>query len=176
MKEYLKKFFIKYKLQFIFIIIETTLCNILSLSYLYIYKYIINGLVDNFKISIILKWILILFLILVINTFLSFYVYSFYFKVFKIKLANDFRLTMFKNMISSPLQFFRENATGSLMIKRLEDTKNMSEYISLHHFIYFSNTLRFIITFLFLFNLNTHLALLILISTPLYYFSVKTSF
>ncbi|OOO00276.1 MAG: hypothetical protein ATN35_08200 [Epulopiscium sp. Nele67-Bin004] len=79
-------------------------------------------------------------------------------------------------MICSPFIFFKKNNANTLLVKILDDTRQIGQYIALYYFIYFSNTLRFLINFAFLAALDKVLALLVLISLPLYYICASRSF
>lgn len=163
----------KYRRPIIWILILTTIVNVLSLIYSYTYKYIIDSVIHQ---ESVMHWLLLMLGILVVNTLMTYWVYSYYLSVFKIRIANDLRLTTFKNIIMRPYPFFRKNDGGSILVKLLDDPRQLSDYIALYHFIYIGNALRFVITFSFLFSLSPLLSLAILFSIPLYYFTVRFSF
>ncbi|MDO3410431.1 ABC transporter ATP-binding protein [Saccharibacillus sp. CPCC 101409] len=163
----------KYRTPIIWIILCATVVNIFSLVYSYTYKYVIDSVIQK---DSVVYWLLLMLGILIVNTFMTYWIYSYYLAVFKIRIANDLRLNTFKSIMMRPYPFFRKNDSGSILVKLLDDPRQMSDYIALYHFIYIGNSLRFVITFSFLFSLNSLLSVVILLSIPVYYFTVRFSF
>ncbi len=114
---------------FLFLFFGTTLCNTLSIGCTYLYKFIIDGLVDNSGLNGIINYLILWAVVLIINTFLTYYVYDYYFSILKIKISNDLRYELFKSMICSPFIFFKKNNANTLLVKILDDTRQIGHRV-----------------------------------------------
>ena len=79
----------------VLILVLTTISNILSIAYVYFFKNIIDNLVIDTPLRVTLKWVGIVFIILIINTGLSFFIYDFLLKRLKIEITTDLRSKFF---------------------------------------------------------------------------------
>lgn len=172
----LKKYINSYLKTSIFILILTTISNILSILYTYFFKNIIDNLIINSHTGVILKWLFIIFGILIVNTILSFLIYDFLLNRLKIEITADLRSSFFKNYLLFPMSKINNLGNGAIKSRILEDTPNISNYVSLYYFILIGNTLRFIYTFFALYKLDILISLIVLITVPLYYLCSRYTF
>lgn len=159
----------------VLILVLTTISNILSIAYVYFFKNIIDNLVIDAPLRVTLKWVGIVFIILIINTGLSFFIYDFLLKRLKIEITTDLRSKFFSQYLLFPFSDIKKMTDGAIKSRILEDTVSLSNYISLYYFMLIGNTLRFMYTFFALYQLDALVSLIVLLSVPLYYILSKHS-
>jgi ABC-type multidrug transport system fused ATPase/permease subunit len=160
----------KRKKELIVIIALTSVSNFLNLAQNYLDKPIIDELSAG-KFPAFPLFLIAVFLM--INIFLDYYAYTYLLTILKLKITQDIRFDTFKNIIRQNMTFFKVQSRGSLVARAIDDPTQIGDYLGLYHFIYVGNTIRAVVTYGLLFYLNVPLALLTLLSLPLFYWLMK---
>ena len=176
MRSLIKKYTSQHRKKFIILIIGTVLANGLSTAYGYSFKFIIDSLINQDEIIVTLLYICALFGILIVNTFITFYSYTYLLQIMKVKMSNELKKELFRSLLTKPFNYHKNTDMGKLISQSVEDTNKMGEYIALYHFMYVSNIIRFIFVFVIMTLLSPILMLVSLTTIPIYYFSIRKSF
>ncbi|MGP1594456.1 MAG: ABC transporter transmembrane domain-containing protein [Treponema sp.] len=165
----------KYRLESAFVVLVTTLCNICALLYHFYYKNMIDAL-STHNTHETYRWLITVAVLQTSTELLTFFIYDYYLKVFKIKIAQDVKASVFRRLFSFPFHTSRSLDTGMLTVILSEDTAAIGDYTALYYFILFGNTVRFVITYYLLWQLDPFISLFVLCTVPLYYVLARFSF
>ncbi len=164
-----------YKKEAFIIVITTTMANCFALFYNYYYKHLIDSL-NIHDVHSTFYWLAIILFFQVAVSITTFFVYDFYLKVFKIKIAADLKSLMFNNLLSFPFSRSSKLSAGNLIVRMTEDVREIADYTALYYFMVFANTFRFGITYYLLFKLDIIVGVIVLATIPLYYLLSRLSF
>ncbi len=168
------KYLNKYKIYVVLIVVLTMIANTLSAVYSIVYKNVVDYAISlNSKY---IDFIVILLLITVVNTLITYVSYHYLLKLLKVKVSTSVKLHTVKTILTNSISFFKRNSTGKLITSIVEDTDVIGEYASLYHFIYISNTFRFVISYLTMWYLSKELAIITILTVPLFIFLSTRSF
>ncbi|MBN4069368.1 MAG: hypothetical protein COA82_01785 [Alkaliphilus sp.] len=82
---------------------------------------------------------------------------------------NFMRSKMYKAALYKPITFFKENSSGDVIAKVMDDSSVLGENAVISMPMFWSNIIRLIVVLVVLFMLNISLAILVVLSIPLYY-------
>lgn len=165
----------KYRLESLFVVLATTLCNICALFYHFYYKNMIDALSAH-NTHQTYRWLVTVAVLQISAELLTFFIYDYYLKVFKIKIARDVKASIFNRLFSFPFNKSQSLDTGMLTVMLSEDTVSIGDYTALYYFMIVGNTVRFIVTYYLLFKLDPFVSIFVLCTVPLYYILARFSF
>lgn len=154
------------------LVIGVSLCNILALLYNYNFKFVIDAVVAK-DINLALKNFILLVILQIFVTLGTLLIYDYYLKIFQKKIERGIRYDLMKEILSWPFSKSKDISSGKLSTLINQDVSQIGQYVSLYDFMLVANTLRFFITYFLLFTLDRLIALVVLLSVPLYYLLTK---
>lgn len=165
----------KYRLESLFVVLATTACNICALLYHFYYKNMIDAL-SAYNTNQTYRWLIVVVILQTSTELLTLFIYDYYLKIFKIKIAQDIKSSIFDCLFSFPFNKSRSLDTGMLAVILSEDTVSIGDYTALYYFMVVGNSVRFIITYYLLFKLDPLISIFVLCTVPLYYILARFSF
>lgn len=114
-------------------------------------------------------WLLITTLILGTITFFSTYMMQ----ILSQRAITDLRIKTYNDILKQDYAFFQDTKTGDLMVRLTSDISNLQMLISSNTFSIIGNIFTFIGVLTFLFVQNWHLALLVSITFPILFVTIR---
>ncbi len=114
-------------------------------------------------------WLLITTLILGTITFFSTYMMQ----ILSQRAITDLRIETYNYILKQDYAFFQDTKTGDLMVRLTSDINNLQMLISSNTFSIIGNIFTFIAILTFLFVQNWHLALLVSITFPILFVTIR---
>ena len=114
-------------------------------------------------------WLLITTLILGTITFFSTYMMQ----ILSQRAITDLRIKTYNDILKQDYAFFQDTKTGDLMVRLTSDISNLQMLISSNTFSIIGNIFTFIGVLTFLFVQNWHLALLVSITFPVLFVTIR---
>ncbi len=137
---------------------------------------IIEYTIDNFIIGknkeLLLKFIIILFIILILESVFQFlFIYSA--NWISQSIIKDIRQKLFDKILSFRLKYFNQNPIGSLVTRTVSDIETISEIFSQGVLVIFSDLFKIFIIIIWMINRDTKLTLISLSVFPILILSTK---
>ena len=164
----LKRFFSYYKphrKMFIIDLICAFTISVCNMFYPMIARNIMNDYVPNQNLRLLIVWAIVLALIYVLKSVLTFVV-GYWGHVLGVKIQGDMRQDLFRHVETLPFSYFDENKTGTVMSRIVNDLFEVSELA--HHAPedVFNSFLSIIGALIMLCFINPYLALIVLCYVP----------
>lgn len=114
-------------------------------------------------------WLLTTTIILGIITFFSTYMMQ----ILSQRAITDLRIKTYNYILKQDYAFFQDTKTGDLMVRLTSDISNLQMLISANTFSIIGNIFTFVVVLTFLFIQNWHLALLVTITFPILFVTIR---
>lgn len=164
----IKRFFQYYKSHkklFIIDLICSFIISVCNMFYPMIARNIMNDYVPNGNLKLLIVWAIVLALIYVIKSILT-YVVGYWGHVLGVRIQGDMRQDLFRHIQTLPFSFFDENKTGNIMSRIINDLFEVSELAHHGPEDVFNSCISIIGALVMLCLINPWLALIVLCYVP----------